>query len=939
MVPQPVIADVFDSAESPHVVIEEWNPQTGAITRTLATYTTTSGVGSEVVRVDLSTPCYIVNWHTELFTLSTTLRYRIRVLVGNVQLGYADVDVVANGGGLRNVDTSQYVALVGGSTLPIKFRMNRCSPVVCQSLDACHVAGTCDPNTGVCSNPSAPDGSACNDGNACTRTDSCRGGVCVGGNPVVCIASDQCHDVGICDPTTGVCSNPNKSDGTGCNDGDACTQIDTCQSGHCEGDDPVVCTALDQCHVPGLCNPLDGACSNPIQLDGMACDDANACTRSDSCQQGVCTGSSPVICSALDQCHLAGSCDPASGICSNPSKPDGASCDDGDACTRTDTCNAGTCAGANPVVCPAPDQCHTAGSCDSATGLCSNPAKANGTPCNDGNACTRTDACQAGACIGTNLVICSALDQCHQTGICDPNTGVCSNPPQPDGTACDDGIACTQNDVCRAGVCAGAPCPMPDLQITAVTAVGQVGSCPPSGFDVTVTNFGNAATALDLPTIVGGSPYVSVPDNTPFSTEFITIQPGASYTVHAQATIPVPMTAPLTITFTADPNHLVAESNEDNNSWAQSVAVPPPADPLPNLVVTNVSFNHNPALPTDRILLSVDMQNTGQGTAYLCSGVTTWAATLPWGGGVGGVNFGSVQAIAPGGTFSGGVFIVEPGQRAPGSYSITATVDPNGDIAESNETDNSRTATLTITPPSGTPDLRITGVAPVGQVGPCPPPQFDVTVTNFGNGDAVVDKPKLVGGSPYISVVDTTPFSTEYITITAGTSYVIRVDANIPSPMTAPLSITFTADPTNVVAELDETNNQFVQTVPVPPPQATLPDLAVTSVTFSPNPATSTNRVSITVNMQNVGAGTAYFCSGATEWTAQLPWGGGVGGVNFGGILAIAPGGTFFGGVFILNPGQQPAGSYTVTATVDPGNSVVESNETNNSNTGTLTIQ
>ena len=53
-----------------------------------------------------------------------------------------------------------------------------------------------------------------------------------------------------------------------------------------------------------------------------------------------------VTCTALDQCHIAGTCDPATGICSNPVAPDGTACDDGDACTTNDTCSAGRCAGA-----------------------------------------------------------------------------------------------------------------------------------------------------------------------------------------------------------------------------------------------------------------------------------------------------------------------------------------------------------------------------------------------------------------------------------------------------------------------------------------------------------------------------------------------------------------------------------------------------------------
>src|SRR5207248_2918993 len=106
------------------------------------------------------------------------------------------------------------------------------------------------------------------------------------------------------------------------------------------------------------------------------------------------------------------------------------------------------CVGANPVVCTAADQCHTAGTCDPASGTCSNPAKPNGTSCNDAHACTQSDTCQAGACVGANPVVCTAADQCHTAGTCDPASGACSNPAKPDGTGCDEGNACTLTDTC-----------------------------------------------------------------------------------------------------------------------------------------------------------------------------------------------------------------------------------------------------------------------------------------------------------------------------------------------------------------------------------------------------------------------------------------------------------------------------------------------------------
>ena len=286
-------------------------------------------------------------------------------------------------------------------------------PVVCAPADQCHDAGTCNPASGQCSNPAKMDGSACSDGNPCTQTDSCQAGTCTGANPVVCQAADQCHDAGTCDPTSGVCSSPAKTNGTPCDDGNGCTHTDVCHVGVCAGSD-VVCLAADQCHVAGLCDPTTGVCSTPAKPDGTGCDDGNACTQIDTCRVGVCAGANPVVCAGSDQCHDAGTCDPTTGLCSNPLKPNGTACNDGNACTRTDTCRAGVCTGASPVVCAVPDQCHVTGTCDPATGACINPTKPDGTLCNDANSCTRPDTCQAGLCKGSaHPVVCVAPDRCH----------------------------------------------------------------------------------------------------------------------------------------------------------------------------------------------------------------------------------------------------------------------------------------------------------------------------------------------------------------------------------------------------------------------------------------------------------------------------------------------------------------------------------------------
>jgi hypothetical protein len=119
----------------------------------------------------------------------------------------------------------------GGPCAPC---VNPCASVTCVPSDACHLAGVCNPSNGICSNPVAPWGTACDDGNACTATDACQSGVCVGSSPTTCVASDACHLAGSCDPASGVCSNPPVANGTGCDDGNACSSGDTCQAGLCQ---------------------------------------------------------------------------------------------------------------------------------------------------------------------------------------------------------------------------------------------------------------------------------------------------------------------------------------------------------------------------------------------------------------------------------------------------------------------------------------------------------------------------------------------------------------------------------------------------------------------------------------------------------------------------------------------------------------------------------
>ncbi|HEX9727363.1 MAG TPA: kelch repeat-containing protein [Gemmatimonadales bacterium] len=122
MVPAPSFSGVFDGALSPVVQICEWTGS-ACVEPLVAEFTSSNGPGSETVRVVPEDEHYIVNWHTGDFNLDPARTYRIAVLAEGTELGYADVDVVNSGKDIKNLDTGEFVPLLDGRTLPIKFRI------------------------------------------------------------------------------------------------------------------------------------------------------------------------------------------------------------------------------------------------------------------------------------------------------------------------------------------------------------------------------------------------------------------------------------------------------------------------------------------------------------------------------------------------------------------------------------------------------------------------------------------------------------------------------------------------------------------------------------------------------------------------------------------------------------------------------------------------
>jgi len=199
----------------------------------------------------------------------------------------------------------------------------------------------------------------CDDGNACTTGDHCDGlGTCVPGTALDCTTNlPLCKAAGVCSPSSGQCVYPDAPSGTSCTDGLGCTSADICNGhGVCNGT-PVQCPVA-QCQTAGTCQEPSGTCSAPTPVTGGSCNDGVNCTTGDTCANGACVGT-PVTCAvATDACHVAGTCQESTGICSvQTAGNEGAACNDNSPCTTGDVCQAGVCTGAalcqSPLICDA----------------------------------------------------------------------------------------------------------------------------------------------------------------------------------------------------------------------------------------------------------------------------------------------------------------------------------------------------------------------------------------------------------------------------------------------------------------------------------------------------------------------------------------------------------------------------------------------------------
>ncbi|MEZ4266339.1 MAG: hypothetical protein R3F39_08160 [Myxococcota bacterium] len=256
-----------------------------------------------------------------------------------------------------------------------------------------------------------------------------------------------------------------------------------------------------------------GACVVEVAA-GIACDGGDACVGAGECtSSGTCAAGDPVVCAPAAPCQQAG-CDPATGACVSVSAADGTPCDDADACTEDTVCEAGVCGG-GASTCP----CQVDGDCAPSSDLCAGELRCVSLP-GGGRAC-EVDPTTVTTCAEDD-------DPCTQVA-CDPATGLCGTSAL-GGQSCDDGDACSLNDQCADdGVCRGQPRDCADQNPCSIDACDPAtGLCTHQPDPRAACDDGDPCTAADsCATGVCGGAALPCDDGDPCTSDACDPQTGA----------------------------------------------------------------------------------------------------------------------------------------------------------------------------------------------------------------------------------------------------------------------------------------------------------------------------------------------------------------------------------------------------------------------------
>jgi len=345
-----------------------------------------------------------------------------------------------------------------------------------------------------------------------------------------------------------------------------------------------------------------------------------------------------------------------------------------------------------------------------------------------------------------------------------------------------------------------------------------------------------------------------------------------------------------TISIVADSANKIFEIDEANNT--KTVSVPPP-----DLIVQGITWTPAGASTGDKVTFTATIKNQGnsrtqssQMTCYV-DGVAIATIDVP-----------EIDA-------AGSVTRTFDWTAAAGKHKIRVTADANNRVTEVDETNNTREtdfATLTA-------DLAIKEIGWLME-NPLSDNKviFTISVKNQGTGNA--------GASNITYTVDKLP------AVTVGI-------AAIPAANTASLTFSLTLEPGRhtVIAtadsgakidELDETNNSAALSF-----STIVPDLIVKTITLTPAAAIAGDNVTITLKVENRGREKALNTELSLSVDGSAAGSAVIKEIDIGAIISQ----DFYW--------KAAAGSHEINAYADIGNLILESNETNNARSRTITIE
>jgi hypothetical protein len=325
---------------------------------------------------------------------------------------------------------------------------NECCTPGCNDANECVTVGNECPD--VCGGQSLIVGRDCL---GCGSADAA--GSCGGGRESRCDAesANQCATE-TCGGTLWYCTKQGGAWGwttaPRCDDGDSCTTDDVCSGGTCGGTGYTCggrACGSDRCEGATF---VDLAATCDTSCDGAGgCSDCVCEERREVCARTTSSCCAPACDAARGCVTVTGGCG-GTDACGDPNRLTVAGVCQGCGPAEAD----GVCAGAGTFVCD--NATHTPCeqvSCGGVVYTCSNQggswAWSTSASCDDGNACTHDDRCAAGTCAGA-AVTCTSTDCVQRT--CN-GTASCTESIR-GGATCDDGNACTVGERCDgAGRC------------------------------------------------------------------------------------------------------------------------------------------------------------------------------------------------------------------------------------------------------------------------------------------------------------------------------------------------------------------------------------------------------------------------------------------------------------------------------------------------------